>query len=50
MMRAVVIEEFGKPPVCKMMPIPVPKSGEVLVKMHASPINPSDLISMKGGY
>jgi len=27
LMRALVLEEFGKPPVFKMVPIPVPKSG-----------------------
>lgn len=31
------------------VPIPSPKHGEVLVKIHASLINPSDLINVKGG-
>jgi len=32
------------------IPVPKPGRGEVLVKMAASPINPSDLALMKGGY
>ncbi len=31
-------------------PIPVLKSGEVLVKVHASPINPSDTLFIHGEY
>ncbi|HRE49499.1 MAG TPA: zinc-binding dehydrogenase [Aggregatilineales bacterium] len=31
-------------------PVPQPKAGEVLVKMIASPINPSDLLFMQGRY
>ena len=30
------------------VPIPQPTEGEVLVKIHASFINPSDLINLKG--
>ncbi|MEN8202265.1 MAG: zinc-binding dehydrogenase [Bacteroidota bacterium] len=30
--------------------LPRPGPGEVLVRMHASPINPSDLALLKGGY
>jgi len=30
------------------VPVPVPKSGQVLVKVMASPINPSDLGFLKG--
>ena len=30
--------------------VPHPGPGEVLVKMDASPVNPSDLALLKGGY
>jgi NADPH:quinone reductase-like Zn-dependent oxidoreductase len=32
------------------VPTPVPKYGEVLVKVFAAPINPSDLMFMEGLY
>jgi len=32
------------------IPVPQPASGEVLVKMGASPVNPSDLALLRGGY
>ena len=31
-------------------PVPKPKSGEILIKVLASPINPSDVFFMKGAY
>lgn len=31
-------------------PVPQPKRGEVLIKVAASPINPSDLLFVKGSY
>ena len=49
-MLAVVLLEDGAIPVVKQIPTPQPGAGEVLVKMHASPINPSDLAFLKGGY
>lgn len=49
-MRAVVLEEFGKKLVVKEIPIPKPGPGQVLVKMEASPINPSDLSFFDGTY
>jgi NADPH2:quinone reductase len=49
-MQAVLLEEFGKPPTVRQIPVPKPGPGEVLVRMAASPINPSDLGFMKGGY
>ena len=30
--------------------VPVPKSGQVLIRVERSPINPSDLSSLKGSY
>lgn len=47
MMRAVFLE---KPPgrlVVKEVPIPVPGKGEVLVKIKAAPVNPSDLAMLR---
>lgn len=39
----------GKP-VVETIPVPQPGRGEVLVRMAASPINPSDLALLRGGY
>jgi NADPH:quinone reductase-like Zn-dependent oxidoreductase len=50
LMKAVLLTEAGAVPVISTVPIPVPGAGEVLVKMHASPINPSDLAFIVGGY
>lgn len=52
-MRAIVFEEFGEPgEVLKWgeRPEPAPDSGQVLVRMLASPINPSDLMVVRGKY
>ena len=49
-MKAVIINEGGGKPQIANIPVPQPGPGEVLVKMHASPINPSDLAFLEGGY
>lgn len=52
-MRAVVIEQYGDPAsvlTVRDIPVPEPKAGEVLVKLAASPINPSDLVFVEGNY
>lgn len=52
-MRAVVMEKFGLPAEVlqvKDVPDPKPRAGEVLVRMLASPINPSDVLSVQGVY
>jgi len=49
-MLAVVLAEIGAPPKVATIPVPQPGSGEVLVKMYCSPINPSDLAFLAGGY
>lgn len=52
-MRAVVFEQFGEPKdVLKVQEVaePVPRRGEVLVRMLMSPVNPSDLMTVRGIY
>ncbi|WP_158864952.1 zinc-binding dehydrogenase [Maribellus comscasis] len=49
-MKAAVLHEAGQPLKISEIDIPKPGPGEVLIKMHASPINPSDLAFMGGGY
>ena len=49
-MLAVLIEENGGQPVIREVPVPRPGPGEVLVRMAAAPINPSDLNFMRGAY
>lgn len=52
-MRMIRFEQFGEPAdvlkVCETAE-PVAKAGEVLVRMLASPVNPSDLLNIRGGY
>jgi NADPH:quinone reductase len=47
-MQAVLIEEKGAPLTVGSCPVPKPEAGEVLVRMAASPINPSDLATVAG--
>ena len=42
-MRAVVLEEFGVEPTLRSIERPTPGPGEVLVRVHASGVNPLDL-------
>lgn len=52
-MRVIRFEQFGEPAdVLKLCEseAPVAKAGEVLVRMQASPVNPSDLLNIRGGY
>lgn len=49
-MRAVILEEYKAKPVVKEIPIPVPKSGQVLIRMEASGMNPSDVTFLSGKY
>jgi NADPH2:quinone reductase len=48
MMQAVVLEEEGGPLVLRQRPVPQPGKNEVLIRMAASPINPSDLGYLRG--
>lgn len=52
-MKAVVFERFGEPSEVlkvKDVPTPEPGPGEVRVRMIASPVNPSDLLVVRGRY
>lgn len=52
-MRAVVFESFGEPAEVlqpRDLPEPTPRRGEVRVRMLASPVNPSDLMTVRGVY
>lgn len=52
-MRAVQLTAYdGQPQSITMdtVPVPRPGAGEVLVRVHASPINPSDLMFVRGLY
>lgn len=49
-MQAVVLTVPNATPTLATIPVPQPQQGEVLVKMAFSPINPSDLAFLKGGY
>jgi NADPH:quinone reductase len=49
-MQAVLLEQPGGSPTIGQIPTPAPGSGQVLIRMAASPINPSDLGFLKGSY
>src|SRR5262245_4594402 len=52
-MKAIVFERFGEPREVlqvRDLPMPEPGPGEVRVRMRASPVNPSDLMVVRGQY
>lgn len=52
-MKAVVFEQFGEPAevlTCRDIPLAEPGPGQVRVRMLYSPINPSDLLTVRGNY
>lgn len=52
-MKAVVFERFGEPTEVleiREIPVPEPGPGQVRVRMRAVPVNPSDLMSIRGQY
>jgi NADPH:quinone reductase-like Zn-dependent oxidoreductase len=49
-MRALQLDAYGQPPRLVTRPVPRPGPGEVLVRMAAAPINPSDLKFLAGAY
>lgn len=46
-MQAVHLENAGGPLILRTVHVPQPQKGEVLVKMSAAPINPSDLMRIR---
>jgi NADPH:quinone reductase len=50
MMQAVLLEGNDGPLTVRQIPVPSPGPGQVLVRMAAVPINPSDLGFMRGAY
>lgn len=50
LMRAVIAEKFGGELQVKMVPIPKPKPGQVLIRMESAQMNPSDLSYIAGKY
>ena len=52
-MKSVQFEQFGEPASVlqiRDVEVPQPKSGELLVRMLLSPVNPSDLMTVRGVY
>ena len=51
-MRAIRAREFGGPEVLKLedVPDPMPKAGQVLVRVHAAGVNPFDTYMRTGNY
>src|SRR6202167_6285028 len=51
-MKALRFEKCGSPSVLTVQELPVPdlKTGEALVELHASPINPSDVKNVAGAF
>jgi NADPH:quinone reductase len=51
-MRAIVVDEFGSPEQLNVadVPPPIARPGEVLVSVHAAPVNYVDLLVVGGSY
>jgi NADPH:quinone reductase-like Zn-dependent oxidoreductase len=52
-MKSVVLEQWGDPASVlqvREVPVPTPARGQVRIRMLASPINPSDLLMIRGQY
>jgi NADPH2:quinone reductase len=49
-MKAVFLEKPGGPLIVKEQNIPVPGPGDVLIKMAAAPVNPSDINRLKNAH
>ncbi|MGA9429249.1 MAG: alcohol dehydrogenase catalytic domain-containing protein, partial [Xanthobacteraceae bacterium] len=50
-MKAIVIHEFGPPDVLRYeeVPDPVPRAGEILIKVHAATVNRVLDVSLRAG-
>jgi NADPH:quinone reductase-like Zn-dependent oxidoreductase len=50
-MRALTLDRFDAPPRLRDdLPEPRPSSGDLLVRVHASSVNPSDALIAAGGF
>lgn len=51
-MRAMIVDEFGPPETLRLADVPTPVTGpgEVLVEVHAAPVNYVDLLVVGGAY
>jgi NADPH2:quinone reductase len=51
-MRAVVVREFGPIEAASLaeVPVPVAEAGELLIAIHAAPVNYADLLVIAGRY
>lgn len=49
-MRAAILESFGLQISVQDRPKPTPKGSQVLIQIESAPINPSDLLYLKGEY
>jgi len=51
-MRAIVVDEFGPPERLRIAEVPTPRPGpgEVLIEVHAAPVNYVDLLVVGGTY
>jgi NADPH2:quinone reductase len=51
-MRAIEIRQPGGPEVLQVCerPVPTPRTGEVLIRVHAAGVNRPDVLQRKGGY
>jgi len=49
-MKAIFLEKPRGPLVVKEVEIPIPSKGEVLVKIAAAPVNPSDIVRIKNAH
>lgn len=49
-MKAVIYTQYGSPDVLRLanVPVPTPKAGEVLVKIHAAAVNSADIRLLRG--
>jgi len=49
-MKAAVVREFGKPLVIEEAPVPQPRAGQILVKVHACGVCGTDLHAVRGDW